>query len=128
MNSKLHESIKERKYQYKNRRPYVQDDKVWYQNKNSSSWTGPGIVINHDGSSVWIRSGGDIKKVAQHRVQPYGSLHDDSENLDGEKKSASDEVETPPSVIAASEASGAYSAINDALKPAISYAGDMYKI
>ena len=29
---------------------------------------------------IWIKAGGDIKKVAEHRVQQYGILEDESDD------------------------------------------------
>ena len=74
MKKKLEESLDMRIYKYRHQKPYSSGDKVWYQNKNSSSWSGPAIVINHDSNMVWLRAGGDIKKVAKHRVQPFGDV------------------------------------------------------
>ena len=79
MRTKLEECQKERVYKYKKQRPYIEGDKVWFQPRDSNAWFGPGTVVNHDGNIVWIRTGGDLRKVAQHKVQPYGDLTNDDE-------------------------------------------------
>lgn len=66
-----------RMYKYHNQKPYSSGYKVWYQNKNSSSLSGPAIVIYHETNMVWLRTGGYIKKVAEHRVHPLGEVKED---------------------------------------------------
>ena len=69
MNKKLKECLNMKVFKYQHKKPYKQGDEVWYQYKDSKAWTGPAEVICHDGNMIWIKAGGNIKKVAEHRVQ-----------------------------------------------------------
>ena len=71
-------------YKYRHQRPYKNGDKVWYQNRDSSSWSGPAVVVDPDSNVVWLRAGGDVKKVAEHKVQPFGNLDEDSDEIENE--------------------------------------------
>ena len=79
MKHKLEDSLKLNTYKYQHQKPYKTGDQVWYQSKDSSAWSGPAVVICHEGINVWIRAGGDIRKVAQHRVQPFKLLSDSND-------------------------------------------------
>ena len=73
---------------YQHMRDYVEGDKVWYQPQNGNSWLGPASVLCQRGQSVWLRTYGDIRKVAACKVRPYELV--DTENLtdpqDSQKK------------------------------------------
>ena len=71
MRTKLKECVKERSYQYQKLNPYVSGERVWYQNEDKNAWLGPAEVITHKGNTVWIIAGGNVKKVAEHCVQPF---------------------------------------------------------
>ena len=64
-------------YNYRHREPFKPGEYVWFQNRDSNAWFGPGIVVSHNGNVIWIRAGRDIRKVAEHNVQPYGSERND---------------------------------------------------
>ena len=71
MRRKLKECQSQRVMTYQHLGSYVEGDKVWYQPLNGNSWLGPAAVLCQRGSSVWLHSQGDIKKVAACRVKPY---------------------------------------------------------
>ena len=49
---------------YQHQGPYLEGDKVWYQNKDGKSWYGPASVYSKKGRSVWLYAMGEMKKVA----------------------------------------------------------------
>ena len=71
MKRELKDCQRLRVMQYQRRRPFIQGDKVWYQQKDSAAWFGPAEVHSQQGQSVWIYSMGDIRKVAACKVKPF---------------------------------------------------------
>ena len=71
MKRKLNDCQRLRVMQYQRRRPFIQGDRVWYQQKDSNAWFGPAEVHSQHGQSVWVHSMGDIMKVAACKVKPY---------------------------------------------------------
>ena len=68
MRKKLKECQGHRTMSYQHLGEYVEGDKVWYQPMNGNAWLGPAAVLCQRGTSVWLHSQGDIKKVASCRV------------------------------------------------------------
>ena len=63
---------------------YEEGDLVFYQEKNNKSWCGPVKVFCHRNRDVFIWANGDLKKVADCKVQPYrvyDRKDDDKEEL-----------------------------------------------
>ena len=58
---------------------YREGDLVYYQEENRKSWKGPVKVLAHKGRSVFVIANGNIRKVADCRVQPYGKEHEEEE-------------------------------------------------
>ena len=50
---------------------YKEGDLVFYQEKMQKSWSGPVKVFCHRGRDVFLWANGDLKKVADCKVQPY---------------------------------------------------------
>ena len=88
MRRKLKECQGQRVMTYQHLEKYVEGDKVWYQPLNGNAWLGPAAVLCQRGSSVWLHSQGDIKKVAACRVKPYKLVDRESgvENEDETKE------------------------------------------
>ena len=69
---------------YQHQGPYMEGDKVWYQNKDGKSWCGPAVVHCQKGRSVWIYSMGEMRKVAVCKVKPYELVERDQGDKGGE--------------------------------------------
>ncbi len=68
---------------------YKEGDSVYYQEENKKSWKGPVKVLAHKGRDVFILANGNLRKVADCKVQPYGK----KEAEEGAEKEAEDATE-----------------------------------
>ena len=68
---------------------YKEGDSVYYQEENKKSWKGPVKVLAHKGRDVFILANGNLRKVADCKVQPYGK----KEVEEGAEKEAEDATE-----------------------------------
>ena len=59
---------------------YEEGDLVFYQEKNNKSWFGPVKVFCHRNRDVFIWANGDLKKVADCKVQPFKVYAREGEN------------------------------------------------
>ena len=50
---------------------YEEDDWVFYQEKDKKAWHGPVRVHAHRDRDVFVFANGDLKKIADCRIQPY---------------------------------------------------------
>ena len=50
---------------------YEEDDWVFYQGKDKKAWNGPVRVHAHRGRDVYVFANGNLKKIADCKVQPY---------------------------------------------------------
>merc|ERR1712173_4995 len=57
---------------------YQEDDWVFFQEKDGKAWKGPVRVHVHRGRDVFVFANGNIKKIADCKVQPY-RVHEDKE-------------------------------------------------
>ena len=73
-----------------NNRRYVEGDSVLYQEKNKRTWLGPVKVIAHKGRDVLVMSNGNIRKVADCKVQPYNTNEDKQENMKDKENNNND--------------------------------------
>ena len=55
---------------------------MFYQKEDKEGWNGPVKVIAHRGTSVFVMANGNIKKVADCKVQPCESEDEISESRD----------------------------------------------
>ena len=71
MRKKLKECQGCKTMSYQHLGEYNEGDKVWYQPLNGSAWLGPAVVLCQRGTSVWLHTHEDIKKVVPCCVKPY---------------------------------------------------------
>ena len=71
MGKKLNDCQDVRVKSYQHLDNYLEEDLVWYQPPNGSSWLGLAAVLCNRGPSVWLHTIWDIKKVASCKVTPY---------------------------------------------------------
>merc|ERR1712237_184281 len=64
---------------------YQEDNWVFYQEKDGKAWKGPVRVHVHRGRDVFVFANGNIKKIADCKVQPY-KVHEDKEEEDTSRK------------------------------------------
>ena len=67
---------------------YEEGDLVFYQEKNNKSWSGPVKVFCHRNRDVFIWANGDLKKIADCKVQPcrvYAHEGDKQEELNSKE-------------------------------------------
>ena len=69
---------------------YEEGDLVFYQEKNNKSWYGPVKVFCHRNRDVFIWSNGDLKKVADCKVQPCKVYAREGENKEESMNTTND--------------------------------------
>ena len=72
---------------------YVKGDSIFFQEKDKKGWLGPVKVIAHKGRDVFIMVNGNIRKVADCKVQPYKRFEDKKEDVKESDSGESDEKE-----------------------------------
>ena len=69
MRKKLEDCLDSKVYNYRHREPFKPGEKVWFQNRESNAWFGPGVVVCYldkgwrrhlkggraQSSTIWIR-------------------------------------------------------------------------